>query len=91
MHSIKMIKDILLILFPPKEVPLPESSVEFESIDVNRTGTAVGVGSTAHLYLYNATNADVPPENVLEGYRVGAKPNDTLKVILPTGGTSTEI
>ena len=83
-------KGYITHIIPPKEVPLPESSVEFESIDVNRTGTAVGVGSTAHLYLYNATNADVPPENVLEGYRVGAKPNDTLKVILPTGGTSTE-
>ena len=46
---------------------LPESAIEFESIDVNTTGKAVGVGSTGHLFLYNQTNQASKPENVLEG------------------------
>jgi len=83
-------KGYITHIIPPKEVALSESSVEFESIDVNVTGTAVGIGSTSHLYLFDKKNEDVPPENVIEGYRVGAKSNDTLKVLLPTDGVTTE-
>ena len=83
-------KGYITHIIPPKEIPLTESSVEFESIDVNVTGSAVGVGSTAHLYLYGKTNEDVPPENVIEGYRVGAKPNDTLKFVSATDGVTSE-
>ena len=36
-------------IIPPKQVPLTEKSIEFDAIDV---GLTVGVGSTAHLYLY---------------------------------------
>ena len=50
---------------PPKEISLTEKSIEFDAIDV---GLTVGVGSTAHLYLYGQTNLDTPPENVIEGY-----------------------
>ena len=83
-------KGYITHIIPPKEIPLTESSVEFESIDVNVTGSAVGVGSTQHAYLYGKTNQDVPPENVLEGYRVGAKPDDTLKFITATAGITSE-
>ena len=74
-------------IIPPKEIPLTETSIEFESIDV---GWTVGVGSTAHLYLYGQTNKDTPPENVLEGYRVGAKTSDKLSVLISAAGTVTE-
>ena len=77
-------------IIPPKEIPLTETSIEFDAIDVNKTGTAVGVGSTAHLYLYGRTNAGAPPENVIEGYRIGARENDTLKVLVSYAGTVTE-
>ena len=77
-------------IIPPKTVPLPESAIEFESIDVNTTGKAVGVGSTGHLFLYNQTNQDVKPENVLEGYRVGAKETDQLNVLVSYAGSVTE-
>ena len=77
-------------IIPPKTVPLPESAIEFESIDVNTTGKAVGVGSTGHLFLYNQTNQDVKPENVLEGYRVGAKKSDQLNVLVSYAGSVTE-
>ena len=74
-------------IIPPKEISLTENAIEFNAIDVSKT---VGVASTGHLYLYNQTNSDILPENVLEGYRVGARKNDTLKVLISTGGTVTE-
>jgi hypothetical protein len=74
-------------IIPPKEFSKIETSIEFNAIDVNAT---VGVASTGHLYLYAQTNPDVPPENVLEGYRIGARENDTLKVLISSGGTPVE-
>ena len=74
-------------IIPPKEISKDEISIEFGSIDVNKT---VGVASTGHLYLYAQTNSDVAPESVLEGYRLGAKSNDTLKTLISVGGTLTE-
>jgi len=74
-------------ILPPKEIPITENVVEFNAIDLN---TTIGVGTTGHLYLYNQTNPDIAPENVLEGFRVGARELDALKVLVPSGGTPTE-
>ena len=74
-------------IIPPKEVPLTESSIEFGAIDVLQT---VGIASTAHLYLYAEKNLSVPPENVIEGYRIGTRVNDTLKVLVASAGAATE-
>ena len=74
-------------IIPPKEISKTETAIEFNSIDVSRT---VGIASTANLYLYNQTNLDVPPENVLEGYRIGARENDLLKVLISSSGIVTE-
>ena len=83
-------KGYITHIIPPKEVSLTETSVEFEAIDVNKTGSAVGVGSTEQLYLYGKTNKDVPPENVIEGYRIGAKPDDSLKLLISSAGITSE-
>jgi len=83
-------KGFLTHIIPPKEIPLPETAIEFESLDVNKTITHVGVGSTAHLFLYGKTNKDVKPENVIEGYRFGAKERESLKVLVSYAGTVTE-
>jgi hypothetical protein len=72
-------------IIPPKQIDSQTSAIEFDAIDVEKT--VVGVASTAHLYLYNQSNIDAPPENVIEGYRVGAKENDTLNVLLSSGGS----
>ena len=70
-------------LFHQKKFPLTESSIEFDAIDVLKTDSAVaGVGSTGNLYLLRRTNVDLPPENVIEGYRFGAKTNDQLNVLV---------
>jgi hypothetical protein len=74
-------------IIPPKEFSKKEIAIEFNAIDVNAT---VGVASTGNLYLYNQINSDVPPQNVLEGYRIGARENDTLRVSISSGGTPVE-
>jgi len=77
-------------IIPPKEIPLTETSVEFELIDVNKTGSAVGVGSTGFLYLYGQSNIDTPPENVIDGYRVGARENDSVRALISSAGITSE-
>ena len=81
-------------IIPPKEVPLTESALEFNAIDVLKTlptgYSSVGVGSTGNLYLYGETNPDVPPENVIDGYRIGARENDAIKVLVSSAGSVTE-
>ena len=83
-------KGYITHIIPPKEVPLTETSIEFQLIDVAKTGNVTGIGSTANLYLYGQTNQDAPPENVLEGYRFGTRTNDNLKVLVSVAGSVTE-
>jgi hypothetical protein len=73
-------------IIPPKQLETTEVSIEFDAIDVYQT--VVGVASTSRLYLYNQTNADIVPDSVVEGYRIGAKENDTLNVLISQGGVS---
>ena len=75
-------------IIPPRELETTETSVEFNAVDVYKT--AVGVGSTGRLYLYNQVNSGQKPQNVIEGYRIGAKENDELKVQLNVGGVAEE-
>ena len=78
-------------IIPPRELPGTETTaIEFSAIDVIQTLPVIGVGSTGHLYLYNEKNLDVPPENVIEGYRIGAKESDAIKVLVSYAGTVTE-
>ena len=72
---------------PPRQIDSNEVSFEFNAIDVSKT---VGVASTGHLYLYNQKNIDVPPANVIEGYRVGARQNDQIRILIPVNGTVSE-
>ena len=74
-------------IIPPKELTTPTTNIEFDAIDVAAT---VGVASTNRLYLYNRTNQDVTPDNVIEGYRIGAKENDAIQCLISQGGTPIE-
>ena len=75
-------------IIPPKELETPIGAIEFNAIDVEKT--VVGVASTSRLYLYNQTNQGVAPDSVIEGYRIGAKENDALNVLIPDStGTPT--
>ena len=73
-------------IIPPKEITESEITIEFDAIDITRT---VSVGNSSRLYLYNQNNENVRPFNVIDGYRIGAKQNDQLNVILTNSGIST--
>ena len=66
-------------IIPPKELETNEIGVEFVSFDVQRT---ISIGNSSRLYLFNETNADTPPSTIIDGYRLGAAPRDTLNVVL---------
>ena len=72
-------------IIPPEDLPLTDFAIEYGAIDILKTlpitHSSVGVGSTGNLYLYNEKNSEVLPEYVIQGYRVGAKPNDRINFI----------
>ena len=74
-------------IYPPKEVPLTETSLEFVAIDVAKT---IGLAATDKLFLFNESNVGAPPENVIEGFRIGAKVNDNLNLLIPQGGVTSQ-
>jgi len=79
---------VITHIIPPKEVSPTEFAVEFGSIDVEKV---VGVATTnERLYLYGEVNSDIPPEHVIEGYRVGAKENDMLHLDISINGSVTQ-
>ena len=73
-------------VIPPKENESVETSVEFLSFDVEKT---VGIASTNRLYLYNEINFSIPPETVVDGFRIGARENEQLNVLISQSGIST--
>ena len=66
-------------ILPPQKLDEDEVTIEFASIDVQKT---IDAANDNRLYLYNEINQNVPPKSVLEGYRIGAKIDDRLKVII---------
>ncbi len=77
-------------IIPPREIETENISVEFNSIDVGlTTSKSAGAATTDRLYLYNETNIDVPPNVIINGYHVGAKRDDLLKIELVQSGIST--
>ena len=64
-------------IIPPQEITSSTINIEYESIDVSKT---ISVGQTGRLYLYQQTNESNLPNSVIQGYRVGAKVDDHLKL-----------
>ena len=83
-----MILHTSLTSFHHREVSNIEIPVEFNAIDV--AATVAITTTSSQLYLNGETNADVPPENVFEGYRIGARTNDQLKLLVSQAGVTTE-
>ena len=75
-------------IIPPKINDNVETGTEFLALDVKKI---VGMAATNRMYLYNETNANVPPESIVDGYRIGAKENDTLNVLISKAGITTTI
>jgi hypothetical protein len=74
-------------IIPPKQFEPKDSNFEFLSLDVPKI---VSVGNTYRLYLYNETNESTPPNHVIEGYRIGAKSNDSLNLLVTNSGVTTQ-
>ena len=75
-------------IIPPKVNNNTETGTEFLALDVKKI---VGMAATNKMYLYNETNSGVPPESIIDGYRIGAKENDTLNVLISKSGITTSI
>jgi len=75
-------------IIAPRAITSDETDIDWVSLDVSVT-TQVGVSS--HLYLYGFTASDDIPPNILQGYRVGAKNNDTLYVNIGSGTSTASI
>ena len=73
-------------VLPPRAILPSDVSLEYDAIDVSRT---VSVANTSRLYLYNETNEDNAPASTLQGYRIGAKTNEQLNVLISQNGTPT--
>ena len=73
-------------VIPPKIVDPVTVTLEYDAIDVSRT---VGVGSTSRLYLYNQTNQESKPDSILQGYRIGAKSDEKLNLLITQEGVPT--
>jgi hypothetical protein len=75
-------------LIPPKQIESTETTINYKLIDVQKTITSSLPSN--RLYFYQETNQDVLPASVVDGYRIGAKDNDLLNVII-TQGTSSQV
>ncbi len=73
-------------IISPKQIQSPETVIEYGAIDVTKT---VSVGNSSTLYLYGENNSSIKPLSVIDGYRIGAKINDKLNLILSSSGVST--
>lgn len=77
-------------IIPPKEIEPVETSSEFDAIDVNVTyqrSISLGANSSNKFYLYNRNSLDLPPNHILDGYRIGAKTDDKLYLSINQSGT----
>ncbi|MHA2201507.1 MAG: tail fiber domain-containing protein [Candidatus Thorarchaeota archaeon] len=71
-------KGYITSVITPKAITTAEESIDWVQLDVGLT-TSVGISS--HLYLYGYTDKNIKPPILVQGYRVGAKKNDTLSVV----------
>jgi len=51
-------------------------------------GLTTSVGISSHLYLYGYNSLDIPPANVIEGYRIGANYTDKIYTVSQVDGVT---
>ena len=74
-------------ILTPQENETDEVNVSFLSLDATNT---ISIGSTYRLYFSGKTSEIDPIESVIDGYRIGAKPNDRLYLSVTSGAAVTE-
>jgi len=71
-------------IIAPKHInDLREDSIEWLSFDVKRTRSAIGAGRLNRLYLAEYFSKDSAPIAITQGYRIGARKNDSLYLRRP--------
>ena len=73
-------------IIPPKEIKNTETEVTWLSLDATKT---IGVGTTSNLYLFNYKSSDIAPVHQVDGYRIGARADDNLNLIVTAQATYT--
>ena len=73
-------------IIPPKEIDDIENEVTWLSLDVTKT---ISAATTSNLYLYNYKSQDIAPTHQVDGYRIGARENDTLNLTVVVGTAQT--
>ena len=66
-------------IIPPKEIDTSDTSIEFKSLDVDKI---VGIAETNKLFLYGETNEKNVPDSLIDGFRLGAKKDENLNVLI---------
>ena len=81
-------KAFITSIVTPRAVVNEEENIDWISFDVNKIQQ---VGVSSHLYLYGFNNPDIEPPVITQGYRVGARVNDTLYLETPSGTKSASV
>ena len=66
-------------IIPPKAITTAEENIDWVTIDIDKTKT---VNNDKRLYLFGFTSEDSPPPSLTQGFRIGAKKDDKLFVIV---------
>ena len=78
-------KAFITNIITPRAITATEDNIDWISLDV---GLTTSVGISTHLYLFGFNSKDIKPAGITQGFKVGAKVNDKLSVIIGTGKTS---
>lgn len=66
-------------IIPPRDLSPVETNIDWVSLDVGLTTASVN-SSNKNLYLYGYNNINVIPSFKIDGFRLGAKEGDVLKI-----------
>ena len=77
-------------IIPPKEIEGQIISVEYDQIDISLSKSFDPI-SPSRIFFYNRTDVFDSPKSVIDGYRIGAKIDDKLNVVISGITTSADI
>ena len=66
-------------IITPRAITAPLDTIDWISIDIAKTKS---VANSKKLYLFGFADKDVKPAGITQGFRIGAKVNDELSVII---------
>ena len=81
-------KAFITNIITPKAVTTEEANIDWIAFDVDKTQQ---VGVSSHLYLFGFNNADDAPPVITQGYRIGARENETLYIDTASGTKSASV